>query len=129
MKTFYNVVNSIICCAKEARASIVLIIESECNLSCKIVKNCCPRYVSLLKKKQRFIVLCTSDVMHKKYKRLGYTSPDLLVRFRKAKLVDHKKIRLHFYSGLPFRQRNATYKLQRVNWLPPRTIVSYNRPL
>ena len=114
MKTFYNVVNSIICCAKEARASIVLIIESECNLSCKIVKNCCPRYVSLLKKKQRFIVLCTSDVMHKKYKRLGYTSPDLLVRFRKAKLVDHN---------------NATYKLQRVNWLPPRTIVSYNRPL
>ena len=27
MKTFYNVFNSIICCAKEARALIVLIIE------------------------------------------------------------------------------------------------------
>ena len=27
MKTFYNVVNSIICCAKEARTSIVLDIE------------------------------------------------------------------------------------------------------
>ena len=27
MKTFYNVVNAIICCAKEARASIVLDIE------------------------------------------------------------------------------------------------------
>ena len=27
MKTFYNVVNSIICCAKEARASIVSNIE------------------------------------------------------------------------------------------------------
>ena len=27
MKTFYNVVNSMICCAKEARASIVLNIE------------------------------------------------------------------------------------------------------
>ena len=27
MKTFYNVVNSIICCAKEACASIVLYIE------------------------------------------------------------------------------------------------------
>ena len=27
MKTFHNVVNSMICCAKEARASIVLNIE------------------------------------------------------------------------------------------------------
>ena len=39
MKTFYNVVNAIICCAKEARASIVLDIN-ECNLSSKVVKNC-----------------------------------------------------------------------------------------
>ena len=88
----------------------------------------CPRYVSLLKK-QRFIVLCTSAVMYKKYKRLAYTSRDLLARFCKAKLVEHKKIRLQFYSGLPFRQRNATYKLQRVNRLPPRTILSYNQTL
>ena len=29
-----------ICCAKEARASIVLDWLNECNLSCKIVKNC-----------------------------------------------------------------------------------------
>ena len=28
MKTFYNVVNAIICCAKEARALIILDIES-----------------------------------------------------------------------------------------------------
>ena len=32
--------NAIICCAKEARALMVLDIECECNLSCKIVKNC-----------------------------------------------------------------------------------------
>ena len=38
MKTFYNVVNDIICCAKEARASIVLAKLNECNL--KIVKKC-----------------------------------------------------------------------------------------
>ena len=40
METFYNVVNAIICCAKVARASIVLDIECECNLSWKIVKTC-----------------------------------------------------------------------------------------
>ena len=39
MKTFNNVVNAIICCAKEARALTSLILN-ECNLSCKIVKNC-----------------------------------------------------------------------------------------
>ena len=39
MKTFYNVVNGIICCAKDARALIVLDIECV-HLSCKIVKKC-----------------------------------------------------------------------------------------
>ena len=38
MKTFCNVVNAIICCAKEAHASIWIL--NECNLSCKIVKYC-----------------------------------------------------------------------------------------
>ena len=41
MKTFNNVVDAIICCAKETRALIVLDIAlNECNLSGKIVKNC-----------------------------------------------------------------------------------------
>ena len=39
-KRFIIMVNSIICCAKEVRASIVLDWLNECNLSCKIVKNC-----------------------------------------------------------------------------------------
>ena len=77
MKTFYNVVNAIICSAKEARASIVLDIEWVQYLSCKIVKTC--RIIGLnrakknklsciiKKKKQRLIVLFTSDVMKQNY--------------------------------------------------------------
>ena len=71
----------------------------------------CPRYVSLLKK-HRLIVLFTSDAMYKKYKWLDYISPDLLARFRQVNLSNTKKFCLIFYFGLPFRQRNATYKLQ-----------------
>ena len=58
MKTFYNVVNAIICCAKEARASIVLDIN-ECNLSSKVVKNC--RIIARFKqgkKEQILIEVC-----------------------------------------------------------------------
>ena len=77
MKTFYSVISSIICCAKEARASIVLDWLNECHLSCKIVKNC--RNIVLNrekknsvrgmydKKRQRLTVLFTSDVMYQKY--------------------------------------------------------------
>ena len=91
-KRFNNVANATICCAKEARASIVLIIEWV-QFVLQILKNCiyfCSKKVRLLKK-QCLIVLFTSDVMYKKYKRLAYTSPDLLARFCKAKLVEHKK--------------------------------------
>ena len=47
MKTFYNVVNAIICCAKEAMLN-------ECNLSCKIVKNC--RIIGLNRAKKNKIM-------------------------------------------------------------------------
>ena len=70
--------------------------------------------------------------MYKKYKRLVCAPPDLLARFCKVNLSKIKKIRpafLFFYFGFPVRQRNTTYKLQLVNWLPPATIVSYNQPL
>ena len=91
-KRFNNVVNAIICCAKEARALIVLIIEwvQFVLQNCENCIHFCPKYVSLLKK-QRHIVLFTADVMYKKHKRLAYTSPDLLARFCKAKLAEHKK--------------------------------------
>ena len=58
------------------------------------------------------MVLFTSDAMNKKYKWLDYISPDLLARFRQVNLSNTKKFGLIFYFGLPFRQRNATYKLQ-----------------
>ena len=70
MKTFYNVVNSIICCAKEACAWIVLDIEWVQF----VLQNCENwRTIGLNRakkeqiKKQRNIVLFTSDVMQKKY--------------------------------------------------------------
>ena len=75
MKKFYNVVNS-------ASALIVL--------SCKIVKNRILPEVCKLTKKHRLIVLFTSDAMHKKYKWLAYTSPDLLARFCKVNLTNTK---------------------------------------
>ena len=77
MKTFYNVVNSIICYAKEACTLIVLNIEWVQFA----LQNCEKRYfASLCDKKQRLIVLCISDVM---YKRLVYSPPDLLKDFVK----------------------------------------------
>ena len=96
---------------------------SQCNLSCKIVKNCRTivlnrakkilSEVCMIKKKknQRLIVLFTSEVMYKSIlTRLVYTPPDLSPRFTciKNKLVETGLIS---YFGLPFRQRNATCKL------------------
>ena len=65
MKMFYNVVNAIIFCAKEARASIVLDIKwvqfvfQNCE-NCRIIglnrekkKKFCPRSVWLKKKKKK----------------------------------------------------------------------------
>ena len=65
MKTF-SVVNSVVCFAKEVRDSIVLKLLNECNLSCKIVKNCilfeeCK--LNFLLQKHRFLVLFISDVI------------------------------------------------------------------
>ena len=65
-------------------------------------------------KKQRLIVLFTSDVMKKKsiFKRLVYTPTDLPPRFTcKVNLSNAKNPGLIFYFGLPFRQRDATCKL------------------
>ena len=45
------------------------------------IANCCEKLHSirgLYDKKKRLIVLFTSDVMYKKYKKLVYTAPDLL---------------------------------------------------
>ena len=76
MKTFYNVISSIVCCAKEARAWIVLDWLNECNLSCKIVKNCRLIVLNRAKKvlsevcmikRQCLIVPFTLYVMYKKY--------------------------------------------------------------
>ena len=70
MKTFYNVVNSIICCAKEACASIVLnigwvqFVLQNCE-KLHSVQGLCDK-----KNSGSFdIVLFTSDVKYKKYKK------------------------------------------------------------
>ena len=62
MKMLYNMVNSLICCAKEARASIVLNTEWVQF----VLQNCEKlHYVrGLYNKKQRLVILFTSDVMY-----------------------------------------------------------------
>ena len=64
-------------------------------------------------KKQRLIVLFTSDVMKKRmFKRLVYTPPDLWPTFTcKVNFSNTKNLVWFFYFGLPFRQRNGTCKL------------------
>ena len=95
MKMFYNVVISIVCCAKGARASIVLNIEwvGICLKNCEKLQLC---QRSKKKKKQRLIVLFTSGLMYEKYKRLVYTPPDLLPRFFKVNLSNTKNSALFF---------------------------------
>ena len=48
------------------------------------------------KKKKRLIVLFTSGLMYKKYKKLVYTPPDLLPRFFKVNLSNTKSSALFF---------------------------------
>ena len=74
MKTFYNVVNAIICCAKEGRASIVLDIEW-----LQFVKNCRIIGLNRAKKEQILSEVC----MIKK------TAPHSTVYFRR----DEKKFK------------------------------------
>ena len=140
MKTFYNVVNSVICCAKEARASIVL--DNEWVQF--VLQNCGKlqkyRFLKIGQKRAKsvrglykkntcilrilHVVLCISDVMYKKYKRLVYTPPDLLARFYKVNLSNT------WNPGWFFILVSLLDKVVKgVNWLPPRTILSYNRPL
>ena len=80
------------------------------------IANCCEKLHSvrgLYDKKKRLIVLFTSDVMYKKYKKLVYTAPDLL---------NAKKFGLIFYFGLHFRQRCnlkiTTSKLTETDYYP-----------
>ena len=95
-KMFYNVFISIVCCVKRARASIVLNIEwvGICLKNCEKLQ-LCQRSV-WLKKKKRLIVLFTSGLMYKKYKKLVYTPPDLLPRFFKVNLSNTKSSALFF---------------------------------
>ena len=68
-------------------------------------------------KKQRLIVLFTTDVMCKrcaKSEKAGLRANRFVGKFFYIKVVEHKKFALIYYFGLPFRQRNASYKLQRV---------------
>ena len=65
-------------------------ILNESNLFCKIVEYCI-LHRGLYDKNSASWYCFTSDVMYKKYKRLVYTSPDLLARFCKVNLPNAKK--------------------------------------
>ena len=134
MKTFYNVVSAIICCAKEARASIVLDIDNlqfvlqNCEkLPNYRFKSCKKRTNSVWglydkKKKQRLIVLFTSDVMKKSmFKRLVYTPPDLSPRFTCKVNLSNTKNPAWFFILASLLNRG----MENVNLLPPRTIMCF----
>ena len=115
MKTFYNVVNAIV----EWVQFFLQTCEKLQNYSFKQgKKEQILSEVCIIKK--GLVVLFTWDVMRKSmFKRPVYTSFVAKI-YLWSKLVEHKKSGLIFYFGLSFRQ----WKLQRVNWLPPRTIVA-----
>ena len=118
MKTFYDVVKAIICCAKEARASIVLDIEWV-----QIVLHCCEKLQNWGAAEQRLIVLFSSDVMKKSmFKRLVYTPPNLSPRFTCKVNLSNTKIRPDFFILASLLLDKG---MEHVNWLPPRTIVCF----
>ena len=107
-------------------------ILNECHLSCKIVKNC--RIIGLNRAKKNNILVrglydkigCHStaftwDVMRKSmFKRLVYTPPVSSPRFTcKVNLSNTKNPAWSFILASLLDRR-----IQRVNWLPPRTIVA-----
>ena len=74
-------------------------ILNECNLFCKIVKYCI-LHRGLYDKNSTWWYCFTSDVMYKKYKRLLYTSPDLLARFCKVNMSNGKNSAWFCLPGL-----------------------------
>ena len=98
-------------------------ILDECKLSCKIVKNCILSKVCMIIEQSLKVPFTSGEMYKKKYIKVWFTC-------HATRFVGKIFVGLFFFIlAWPLRQRNATYKLQRVNWLPPRTIVSYNRPL
>ena len=108
-------------------------ILNECKFSCKIVKNC--RIIGLNRvKKNKFCpcpwsvwlkkglrVLFTWDVMRKSmFKRLVYTPSDSSPRFTSKLNLSNTKNPAWFFILASLLDRG----MQRVNWLPPRTIVA-----
>ena len=108
-------------------------ILNECNLSCKIVKNC--RIIGFDREKKNqilfkvceikkglILVLFTWDVMRKSmFTRLVYTPPDSSPRFTCKVTLPNTKIPAWFFILASLLDRG----MQRVNWLPPRTIVAH----
>ena len=106
-------------------------ILNECNLSCKIVKNCRIIGFDRAKKnqilskvceiKRASLVLFTWDVMRKSmFKRLVYKPPDSSPRFTCKVNLSNTKSPAWFFILASLLDRG----MQRVNWLPPTTIVA-----
>ena len=76
----------------------------------------------MTKKKQRLIVLFTSDVMKTRmFKRLIYKPPDLSARFICKVNLSNTKSLAWFFILASVLDRG----MERVNWLPPRTIACF----
>ena len=63
----------------------------------------------MIKTNPRSSVYCIESI------KAWFTPQDLLARFCKVNLSNTKKSGFIYYFGLSVRQRNATYKLHRVN--------------
>ena len=122
-----NVVNTIICCASIVVdiAWVQLTLQNCAKLQNLLVQIAQKRINSvrgLYDKKQRLIVLFTSDVMKKSiFKRLVYTPPDLSTRFTCKVNLSNTKNPAWFIILASL----LDSWMQRVNWLPPRTIVCF----
>ena len=120
MKRFYSVVNSVVFLQRKQvlRSSYLL---NECNQSCKIVKNC------ILSHKNTVSYYCLPQSLCIKSIKGCLTHRQIC--WQDSVNLSNKKNRLDFLFWPPFLTKESTYRLQRVNWLPTRTILPYNRPL
>ena len=88
-----------IACRSSQNAARIKRFEDYKICFCKIVKYCI-LHRGLYDKNSASRYCFTSDVIYKKYKRLVYTSPDVLARFCKVNLSNGKKFGLICLPGL-----------------------------
>ena len=134
MKTSYNVISSTICCAKEARSSIVLDWLNECNLSCRIIVK--TYRIIVLNRAKKNSVRGLYDKKKTAPHSTVYPRRDVSKVYLKGWFTRHyicHQDLLVLRVNLSNTKNPAWFVIlaslldrgiQRVNWMPPRTIVA-----